>query len=502
MVVLVAVLFWRPAQLGAQQRTDVVRVTAQGLMLDFQDADLKLVIAALAEAGGLSVVYGELPAKRVTLRTNQPLPLTQIPAVLRSLSESNGLAIRDEGSFLRIDVVSAQAAAATQQAATQQEEARLFVHRLKHARAARLAATLQALFGRSGAAFQPGLSNQPLSERLRQQRLPATDTAPRPAAVPSIPQALPSLPAQLHGEVQIVPDEMTNALLVRAQPADWEIVRQAVEALDLRPLQVLIEVVIAEVRRNKNLAVGVSANAESRSGNTSGELKASAPSDFLLRMTRSGSIDIDLALSALSSTGEVRILSRPVVLAQNNQEARILIGAERPFVQVFRSLPTDAGVRDQVVQYRDVGTSLTILPTINSDGYVNLQVVQEVSTATSETQFGAPVISTREAATHLFARNGQTVVIGGLVEHQEDKSRTGIPLLKEIPLLGALFGSTRIDVTNSELFLFLTPRIVQSDADADEIRNGIEKNSELLRKLQPIKPLLPPIRRDSIGGGR
>jgi general secretion pathway protein D len=291
-----------------------------------------------------------------------------------------------------------------------------------------------------------------------------------------------------------MPDESTNALLVRATPADWAVVEQAIQELDLRPLQVLIEVIIVEVRRldDTNIGVSVSAGENGGSTSTSAELKAAASGDFTLRFSRSGSVDLDVALSALSASGRVRILSRPVILAQNNQEARILVGAERPFVQVFRSLPTDGGVRDQVVQYRDVGTSLTILPTINPDGYVNLQINQEVSTATSETQFGAPVISTREAMTYLFARDGQTVVIGGLIDEQHDYSRSGIPVLKDIPLLGALFGTTRTMSANTELFLFLTPHIVSTDDDADRVRDGIEAGSEMLPRVGPVRSILPP----------
>jgi general secretion pathway protein D len=185
-----------------------------------------------------------------------------------------------------------------------------------------------------------------------------------------------------------------------------------------------------------------------------------------------------------------------VIFAQNNQEAKILVGSQRPFVQVFRSLPTDAGVRDQIVQYRDVGTSLTILPTINPDGYVNLQLSQEVSSATAETQFGAPVISTREASTHLFVRDGQTAVIGGLVDRQQERTRSGIPILSEIPWIGALFGGTRRLDTTSELFLFLTPHIVQDDTDVDRIRRQIEERKpgvgEEIEKHPPVvKPKVP-----------
>ncbi len=216
---------------------------------------------------------------------------------------------------------------------------------------------------------------------------------------------------------------------------------------------------------------------------------------------RVGHVNLDLTLSALSASGKVRIISRPVLLAQNNQEARILVGSERPFVQVFRSLPTDAAVRDQVVQYRDVGTQLTLTPTINEDGYVNLQVSQQVSNATNEVQFGAPVISTREAATHLFVRDGQTVVIGGLVDRQQDRSRSGIPFLKDLPLLGFLFGSTQRSDIQSELFLFVTPHIIAVDADVDRINDGLGRGIELLRPAV-AKPLIEPPpstpRRDSI----
>jgi general secretion pathway protein D len=185
-------------------------------------------------------------------------------------------------------------------------------------------------------------------------------------------------------------------------------------------------------------------------------------------------VSIDVALSALASRGNVRILSRPLIMAENNLEARITVGSQRPFVQVFRSLPTESAARDQVVQYRDVGTTLTLLPTINPDGYVNLQVKQEVSSATSEVQFGAPVISNREATTHLFVKDHQTVVIGGLADRQVERTRSGIPFLSSIPLIGALFGGTHDADTQSELYLFLTPHIVATDADADRIRRGTE----------------------------
>jgi len=472
----------------------------QGLVFDFQDADLRLVLSALAEAGHLNLVYSELPARHVTLRTNQAVPLEQILPLLKSLAASNGLKVIEDGAFIRIeDMGLGGREERTAKDTTAEPEVRLFVYRLKHARAAKLASTLQVIFGGQGRQAEATARAPTLSQQLQQQQVPPTDvTGAPPVTVQLGTQRTPSLPGRVRGEMQIVPDEATNALLVRAQPEDWEILRQSIEALDLRPLQVLIEVLIAEVRHTKDFQLGVSGRLgddSTKAGNaTSAILRGTSAGDFAMRVMRVGRIDVDVALSALSSSGEVRIISRPVLLAQNNQEARILIGSERPFVQVFRSLPTDAAVRDQVVQYRDVGTQLTLTPTINDDGYVNLQLAQQISNATAEVQFGAPVISTREASTHLFVRDGQTAVIGGLVDREEDHTRSGIPFLKDLPLVGGLFGSTTRSEVRSELFLFLTPHIVVTDEDVDRVREGVQRRTDLLRPALPAGPLIDSMR--------
>jgi general secretion pathway protein D len=473
-------------------------VTPAGVLVDFQDADLRLVVSALAEAGGLNVVYSDLPARRVTLRMKQPVPKENLLPLLRSLAQSNGLRVVEEGDFIRLEPGGPAADSLAQGADTSNgpaEVMRLFVYRLKHVRAARLGATIQALFGGAAPGAQrPSSREMPLSEGLRQG--PANPL--RPDTVPTVAVDVgpvkSSLPGQLKGEVQIVPDETTNSLLVRAQSSDWDVVRQAIEALDLRPLQVLIEVTIAEVRRTKETDLSLSGKvADSKTNPTvRGTLQGNTTGDLVLEALRAGTLDVSLALSSLATRGSVRIVSRPVILAQNNQEARILIGSERPFVQVSRSLPTDAAVRDQVIQYRDVGTKLTITPTINEDGYVNLQVLQEVSTATAETQFGAPVISTREASTFLFIKDGRTAVLGGLIDRQLERTKSGIPILMELPLIGGLFGTTHNTSSNSELFLFLTPHIIATDEDTEAIRRGVETGTPLLKAALPeARPFVP-----------
>jgi general secretion pathway protein D len=199
--------------------------------------------------------------------------------------------------------------------------------------------------------------------------------------------------------------------------------------------------------------------------------------DFTLHVMGVGGIDIDATITAAVGRGDVRVVSRPVVLTANDEQAEVVVGSQRPFVQVSRALPTSDAVRDQIVQYKDVGTKLSVRPTISVDGTVQLHVSQEVSNATSETQFNAPVISTRSIRTDLFAKDGQTIVLGGLTDKQRDVQSQGIPFLSAIPLLGGLFGRQARNTTETELFIFLTPRVIRTDEDAERLTDPLRKRA-------------------------
>jgi len=473
------------------QDTTAIRQTAGGILIDFQDVDLRTVITALAEVGGLNVSYGDIPTRRTTLRLHQPIAKGDVLPLLKSVAATNGLLLVQEDQVIRLQPDDSRNSATGQQKSVAVPESRLFVYRLRHARAAKIASTLQAIFGSPTSQGQ-ALAGMPPRTGSQSSAL-AGDSAKSASRTTSVV----SIVATLHAPVQIVSDEATNSLVIHAIETDYDVVRQAIEALDLRPRQVLIEMLIAEVRQSSELDLGIAARATRDDDNAArrgGAIASSSTADLILRLTSNATFDINVALHALQSRGDVRIISRPVLLAQNNQEAKILVGSQRPFVQVFRSLPTEAAVRDQVVQYKDVGTSLTILPAINADGYVDLQLAQEVSTATTEVQFGAPVISTRETSTHLLVRNGQTAVIGGLVDRTQETSRAGLPFLTAIPLAGHLFGSAVASRATTELFLFLTPHIIEGDSDVDRLRDDVERQSKWLRdeKPKPIPPVRPP----------
>jgi type II secretory pathway component GspD/PulD (secretin) len=499
--VLMVGLLWGPAPGLAQVDTipgerGIQERPGEGINLNFQNVPLANVVTAMGQLAGINVVSSNLPDVNVTLRTAEPVSAEDVTSLIRSLAAAHGVTVVDEPGFLRLQGPQVQEGEGV-------EPRQLYIHRLRHANALVLAGTLQALFGATGPRIGAATPRaETLSEQLRTiEQLSGQRYQGAQLEGGNVTFQVGS--GELEGDVLIVPDEITNSLLIRATSADWVVLEQAIQALDLRPLQVVIEVVIAEVRRSGNLDVGTGllvsdVDAEGGEGITGLLPVDPAEGSFTLDILRTGDVNVSATLSALSSSGEVRILSRPLVQAQNNQEARILVGSQRPFIQSAYSSVQNPDFTQQIVQYRNVGTSLTILPTINDEGYVNLTLTQEVSSATAETQFGAPVISTREATTQILAESGQTVVVGGLVDQQTEESRVGIPFLKDIPILGYLFGTTRRATANSELFLFLTPYVIASDEDEARLRAELEENTELLKKLAPIKSILPPVIRSMI----
>jgi general secretion pathway protein D len=437
-----------------------VRVRGDSVTFRLVDADVRAVIRAVAPYLRKPVFAAELAAVRLTLDTPTPVLADNIPALFRSLLDAAGLTLKEDSVSYQ---VGSAAAAATMSPAQTSGDRSLHVLPLRHARASEVASTINALYGADvGTVPSRRLSSGTLGDELQRTRMPQQGERPAPDANTGFAAS---------GPLTLVPDERTNSLLVRASDQDLQLIRQAVTQLDTRPLQVLIEVLIVEARKDRtfDLATAGSVSREKTGRSESAELSSANPGSLVLQFMKLSRADVSLRVSAAASRGDARIVSRPVLVVSNNAEARFLVGSQRPFVQVSRSLPTDAAVRDQVVQYRDVGTKLVVRPSINTDGYVALLVQQEMSTATDETQFGAPVISTREAMTEVLVRDGQTIVIGGLTDSNRSAGQSGIPLLSAIPLVGGLFGEARRRDAATEIFLFLTPHVIRTDEDADSL---------------------------------
>lgn len=481
------------AQLPPAARSDSSIVTrGDSVSVRLVDVDLRSAAQLLSRYLDRPLLFTAPTQARVTLETPRPVPRADIVRLLRGLVEGHGLELVSDtaAGVWRVSAKAPPAPAFTpppvQQPQSQPGAQQLFVIKLRHARAADVAQTVNALYGRASALGEIGGGQRgTLSNALRQNIVPPQPTTPPSALPPGIVSPTGNRVAQLAGETTIVPDANSNALLVRASAADFELIRAAVQELDVRPLQVLIEVIIAEVRRDRGLDFGVTTSVPQTQlrgpGDVTlgGAVAGGGPGDFVLRlMRRGGNFDLDATLRAAQTRGDVAILSRPVLLAANNEPAEILVGSQRPFVQVQRSLPTDAPQRDQVIQYKDVGTRLGIRPTISADGYVMLEVTQEVNAATTETAFDAPVISTRSVQTRLLVRDSQTIALGGLTDRQRDRSQSGVPILSQIPVLGGLFGRSSRRRTETELFLFLTPRVIRTDDEVDEVTQPLKRRAE------------------------
>ena len=479
-ILVVGSLMSFPLASHAQDTTVVLQ--GDSVTIRLVDVDVRAAIQALSRHLDRPVIFGALSGgQRVTLETPRAVPRTQVVELLRGVLQAQGLELvldSAAGAYRVQAVEQARALAPSQTQVTPQGgPPALFVIRLRHARAADVAATVNALYGRASALGERGTAPT-LDEALRDNRVPPVGlerAAEGEVAVRA---------AALTGEVTIVPDPGTNRLLVRASQEDFELIQAAVREIDVRPLQVLIEVVIAEVRKDRSFSFGVDASLPTSRirGTTNTTINAQTTGvglgDFALRIMGIGSVDLDVTLRAAASRGDVSILSRPIVLAANNEVAEILVGSQRPFVQISRALPTDNAARDQVVQYRDVGTNLSVRPTISEDGYVMLEVTQEVNAATNEVAFDAPVISTRTVRTRLLVRDSQTVVLGGLTDRQRERTQGGVPVLSGIPLLGGLFGRASRRATETELFLFLTPRVIRDDGDVDRVTTPLREGAE------------------------
>ncbi|MDB4878330.1 MAG: hypothetical protein JWM41_4776 [Gemmatimonadetes bacterium] len=494
---VVAIAFTARA-LGAQAPPPAARAP-DSVTLRIVGTELRSAIQIVQQYLDKPVIFsgqGAGAGPPVSLETPRPVARADVPRLLRGLLDSQGYELVDDtttGTYrarpkeqqrVQPPQFASPSPAAPDAARRQAAAPELFVISLRHARANNVASTINALFGRA----TPGASNgsssgraMTLADELRGNQIPPVD-APLPQNIPGTGGRA----ATLTGELTIVADARVNSLLVRANRADFELIQAAVQQIDVRPPQVLIEVLIVEARRDRNFSLGVNAsiadrhvvNTENTTAGGSFTPGNAGLADFTLRVMGAGGFDLDATITAAAGRGDVKIISRPVVLAANDEQAEVVVGSQRPFVQVSRSLPTDAAVRDQVVQYKDVGTKLSVRPTISVDGTVQLSVTQEVSSATTETAFNAPVISTRSVKTDLLVRDEQTIVLGGLTDKQHDVQSRGIPLLSRIPFIGGFFGSHSRSTTETELFIFLTPRVIRNDEDAKRLTDPLRERSK------------------------
>jgi general secretion pathway protein D len=289
---------------------------------------------------------------------------------------------------------------------------------------------------------------------------------------------------------KIVADEKNNALIIRARPAEYRKIEGALKKLDILPQQVLIEATIAEVTLNDNLNYGLqwffkkNGMHATLSTAASGALSSAFPGFSAVF----GSSSAQAVLNALSDVTSVNIVSAPHLMVLDHQTAVLQVGDEVPIVsqQAVSTVTTGAPVVNSV-QYLNTGVIMKVTPRVNANGVATLEIDQEVSTPTSTTssQIDSPTISQRRIKTVVTVPNGQTLALGGMIQEQKNKDKSGLPIISDIPILGALASNTNRGLKRTELLVLLTPTIVH---DADEARDVTDELEQRMHSMVPIKP--------------
>ncbi len=306
---------------------------------------------------------------------------------------------------------------------------------------------------------------------------------------------------ELSGEVKIIADETNNSLIFKARPKDYVIIKDVLKKLDIIPRQVLIEVLIAEVSLTNDVKYGVEWFIENKGINIGGSPynanvmldagKALAQDTGLGKglpgftyALYDGDASLRALINLLAENTDVDILSAPNILAADNQEARIEIGEDVPTLS--DTTISSGGVTTKGVQYRKTGIILQVKPYINDSGLVRMEVTQEVSKVNDQATSGitSPRITNRKATTYIIARDGQHILMGGLMSTQYTVTHSGIPILKDIPVLGYVFGSKGTKKEKKELIFILTPHVIKTRSEADKITR------EFATKVHSLKQML------------
>lgn len=361
----------------------------------------------------------------------------------------------------------------------------LYVHRLRHGSAEHLVRVLAELLD------LPTTRDADDDEEAGGRRFDAGDggeDAPprRPVSTGSGPVIL------LGGPVRVTADPATNALLVSATRRDWATIERVIEDLDVPRRQVFVEAIILEATADEARTLGIDLRAAASGGSGVGLAQANlgalgtalddptslpglilaAASNQTITLPDGSEVPAHtILLTALETESEVDVLSAPTIVTTDNEEAEIVVGRNVPFVASRATDATNLENLFTTIERRDVGITLRMTPQILADDYVRLTLFEEVSDidATTTERLGdpaqlGPTTTVRSATTVVAARDGQTVVIGGLLADTLRTTERAVPFVSKVPVLGHLFRNEGRRRVKTNLLVFLTPHVINSDA--------------------------------------
>jgi len=280
-------------------------------------------------------------------------------------------------------------------------------------------------------------------------------------------------------QITVIPDQNTNSIIVVTTPENAEMLRQILAQLDKIPEQVMIETMIVEATLGSSDKLGVEWQLTTEKVFNDTGVTGTGAQGFGMdragqgfRYTLSGGA-LTAFINALKTDTKFNVLSTPKIFTSNNVTAEINISQRVPFVVSQR---TDAnGNITYNYDFEDVGIVLNVTPRITSGGYVTMEVSQTANDLQGFTDFNAPIVNQRQAETTIAVKDGETVILGGIMRSTVTATTKKVPLLGDLPVLGNLFRSTDKEKSKTELMVFLTPRVVRNPEDAAKITEEEKK---------------------------
>jgi len=359
-----------------------------------------------------------------------------------------------------------------------EQERKIFVYPLKNASAENLKEIINNLFAEMQALNQAGSTTG--------QQFQGQPRGAQQSVAPTAQASGSSGGDDLSEDTYLEADTDTNSLLVLTSTRNYALLKPIIDELDKPIGQVLIKVLFAEITHGDDVDLGTEFSVWNLRG--SGDSNNVEFSTVFPPTPTSGITatvldrTLDVTIRALQEKTKLNILSRPYILASNNQTATITVGQQVPYA-TGESLTT--GQSQTTTEYRDVGIILEVTPSINPDGLVNMIVRPEISSTTGENvqiseNLALPVFATRTSQTKVAIRDGQTIVIGGLMQDEIRDTVSKVPLLGDVPLLGHLFKRTIKEKDKTELLIFLTPHVAPDALALTPISERERSRSNLL----------------------
>lgn len=379
-------------------------------------------------------------------------------------------------------------------------EEKTYVYYIQNAKAEELAALLSQIYQQSATEKE----EEKRIKRIKRDKSPPKAKTPfgkkQKAAkkISRLAVEVKSMPqGEVTGKILIIPDKFTNALIIRTLPRNFPAILDTIKLLDLMPQQVLIEVLVLELILDKQTRAGLdwAFRAFRKEGNfTGGNLPTVTGDIFQSGISATAllsqgfsfiaqSDELFALFQAFAQDSKLNVLSNPVLITSENMPASINITNDIPIETSTITTPTAGQPLTQTtIQYKSVGIKLEITPRINKERFVDLKISQETSNVDLAAAFSQPAFFTRSTQTNVVIKDKQTLVIGGLMETTISHSDSGIPILKDIPILGHLFKVKSDRVRKTELIIFITPHVISNVSEANAVTKGFQSKLFSLQK--------------------